>query len=221
MSSFSPPPKIEKGKINTQHDNKYENLSDCRRYPFFRPLPWRWNTSALHPIMRFDRNDLTLRCVLCAVCVCVCVHNVSPSLPSFPVSSGDIGGQMGLFIGASILTILEILDYIYEVRLVLFFKHSISVPQASGGYAHQPAYLKWTGSYVLHSWFLGGWWKICFFFVYPNHKVALFFLLKIESDFKLQLQSLHPPPPHTHTHTHTNTCVCVCVCGGGLCIHRA
>lgn len=34
-----------------------------------------------------------------------------------PLSSpGDIGGQMGLFIGASILTILEILDYIYEVR---------------------------------------------------------------------------------------------------------
>ncbi|XP_033856089.1 acid-sensing ion channel 4-A-like isoform X2 [Acipenser ruthenus] len=28
---------------------------------------------------------------------------------------GDIGGQMGLFIGASILTILEILDYIFEV----------------------------------------------------------------------------------------------------------
>ncbi|XP_063068036.1 acid-sensing ion channel 4-A-like [Engraulis encrasicolus] len=28
---------------------------------------------------------------------------------------GDIGGQMGLFIGASILTILEILEYIYEV----------------------------------------------------------------------------------------------------------
>ncbi|TRY65878.1 hypothetical protein DNTS_018032, partial [Danionella cerebrum] len=27
----------------------------------------------------------------------------------------DIGGQMGLFIGASILTILEILDYVYEV----------------------------------------------------------------------------------------------------------
>ncbi|XP_077303962.1 acid-sensing ion channel 4 isoform X1 [Lithobates pipiens] len=28
---------------------------------------------------------------------------------------GDIGGQMGLFIGASILTVLEILDYLYEV----------------------------------------------------------------------------------------------------------
>ncbi|XP_064307489.1 acid-sensing ion channel 4 isoform X2 [Phalacrocorax carbo] len=27
---------------------------------------------------------------------------------------GDIGGQMGLFIGASILTVLEILDYVYE-----------------------------------------------------------------------------------------------------------
>ncbi|KAM9306068.1 LOW QUALITY PROTEIN: acid-sensing ion channel 1C-like [Gastrophryne carolinensis] len=29
---------------------------------------------------------------------------------------GDIGGQMGLFIGASILTILEIFDFLYEVR---------------------------------------------------------------------------------------------------------
>ncbi|KAG8140033.1 hypothetical protein E2320_002760, partial [Naja naja] len=28
---------------------------------------------------------------------------------------GDIGGQMGLFIGASILTILEVFDYIYEL----------------------------------------------------------------------------------------------------------
>uniref|UniRef100_A0A8C6F3E2 Acid sensing ion channel subunit family member 4 n=1 Tax=Monodon monoceros TaxID=40151 RepID=A0A8C6F3E2_MONMO len=28
---------------------------------------------------------------------------------------GDLGGQMGLFIGASVLTLLEILDYIYEV----------------------------------------------------------------------------------------------------------
>lgn len=34
---------------------------------------------------------------------------------SLSSSPGDIGGQMGLFIGASILTILEILDYIYEV----------------------------------------------------------------------------------------------------------
>lgn len=35
-------------------------------------------------------------------------------LPS--CSPGDLGGQMGLFIGASILTLLEILDYIYEAR---------------------------------------------------------------------------------------------------------
>ncbi|KAM9647771.1 acid-sensing ion channel 3 isoform 4-T4 [Morphnus guianensis] len=34
------------------------------------------------------------------------------TLPSCP---GDIGGQMGLFIGASLLTILEIFDYLYEV----------------------------------------------------------------------------------------------------------
>uniref|UniRef100_A0A663DPE6 Acid sensing ion channel subunit 3 n=1 Tax=Aquila chrysaetos chrysaetos TaxID=223781 RepID=A0A663DPE6_AQUCH len=31
---------------------------------------------------------------------------------------GDIGGQMGLFIGASLLTILEIFDYLYEVAPV-------------------------------------------------------------------------------------------------------
>ncbi|VFV29991.1 amiloride-sensitive cation channel neuronal [Lynx pardinus] len=30
-------------------------------------------------------------------------------------TAGDIGGQMGLFIGASILTILELFDYIYEL----------------------------------------------------------------------------------------------------------
>ncbi|KAK2503497.1 hypothetical protein MC885_019626 [Smutsia gigantea] len=30
-------------------------------------------------------------------------------------AQGDIGGQMGLFIGASILTILELFDYIYEL----------------------------------------------------------------------------------------------------------
>lgn len=37
-----------------------------------------------------------------------------PSLTS-PPHAGDIGGQMGLFIGASLLTILEIFDYLYEV----------------------------------------------------------------------------------------------------------
>ncbi|EOA99827.1 Amiloride-sensitive cation channel 2, neuronal, partial [Anas platyrhynchos] len=33
----------------------------------------------------------------------------------FLPSPGDIGGQMGLFIGASILTVLELFDYAYEV----------------------------------------------------------------------------------------------------------
>ncbi len=39
---------------------------------------------------------------------------------SYFLISGDIGGQMGLFIGASILTILEILDFVYEVRVHCF-----------------------------------------------------------------------------------------------------
>ncbi|XP_026535773.1 acid-sensing ion channel 1 isoform X1 [Notechis scutatus] len=37
-----------------------------------------------------------------------------PCFP-FPLSVGDIGGQMGLFIGASLLTVLELFDYAYEV----------------------------------------------------------------------------------------------------------
>ena len=37
--------------------------------------------------------------------------------PRYELSSllGDIGGNMGLFIGASLLTVCEIFDYIYEV----------------------------------------------------------------------------------------------------------
>lgn len=45
-------------------------------------------------------------------CVCLSLNHMIPS----SVIPGDIGGQMGLFIGASILSILEIFDYIYEVR---------------------------------------------------------------------------------------------------------
>ncbi|ELK30550.1 Amiloride-sensitive cation channel 4 [Myotis davidii] len=41
---------------------------------------------------------------------------------------GDLGGQMGLFIGASILTLLEILDYIYEAR-----RGPVGVHHTAGG----------------------------------------------------------------------------------------
>ncbi|XP_065510502.1 acid-sensing ion channel 1 isoform X1 [Caloenas nicobarica] len=48
--------------------------------------------------------------VLCSLC------HQTPDLTPNPLSSaGDIGGQMGLFIGASILTVLELFDYAYEV----------------------------------------------------------------------------------------------------------
>lgn len=60
---------------------------------------------------------------------CKCDSLVSTTIPvlslwhkAFLLSgwhSGDIGGQMGLFIGASVLTILEILDYIYEVQFII------------------------------------------------------------------------------------------------------
>uniref|UniRef100_A0A8D0H920 Acid-sensing ion channel 3 n=1 Tax=Sphenodon punctatus TaxID=8508 RepID=A0A8D0H920_SPHPU len=39
---------------------------------------------------------------------------------------GDIGGQMGLFIGASLLTVLEIFDYLYEVlrdKLLTYYRN--------------------------------------------------------------------------------------------------
>uniref|UniRef100_A0A8C5Q0Z9 Acid-sensing ion channel 1 n=1 Tax=Leptobrachium leishanense TaxID=445787 RepID=A0A8C5Q0Z9_9ANUR len=44
-------------------------------------------------------------------------YEVIEQKPAYEVAGllGDIGGQMGLFIGASILTILEIFDYLYEV----------------------------------------------------------------------------------------------------------
>ncbi|EPY76811.1 amiloride-sensitive cation channel 3 [Camelus ferus] len=58
------------------------------------------------------------------VCVCVCTlqsrevwTESTCELTGGPVSAGDIGGQMGLFIGASLLTILEILDFLCEVGL--------------------------------------------------------------------------------------------------------
>ncbi|KAL2295130.1 hypothetical protein Nmel_018283, partial [Mimus melanotis] len=48
------------------------------------------------------------------------------------VPAGDIGGQMGLFIGASILTILELFDYLYERS---------SVGMSQQGNLHIPRYL--------------------------------------------------------------------------------
>lgn len=45
------------------------------------------------------------------------------------VFPGDIGGQMGLFIGASILTILELFDYLYEVKYL--FLEYLPSPGAS------------------------------------------------------------------------------------------
>ncbi|KQK82944.1 acid-sensing ion channel 1-like protein [Amazona aestiva] len=47
---------------------------------------------------------------------------------------GDIGGQMGLFIGASLLTILEIFDYLYESGSLAMAGHcsSVGVPSSVG-----------------------------------------------------------------------------------------
>ncbi|KAM6452026.1 acid-sensing ion channel 3 isoform 1-T3 [Liasis olivaceus] len=49
---------------------------------------------------------------------------------------GDIGGQMGLFIGASLLTILEIFDYLYEVlrdKLSGYCQSRKEAEQSNGG----------------------------------------------------------------------------------------
>lgn len=42
--------------------------------------------------------------------------------------TGDIGGQMGLFIGASILTILELFDYAYEVSVSISLSRHLITP---------------------------------------------------------------------------------------------
>ena len=50
---------------------------------------------------------------------------------------GDIGGQMGLFIGASILTILELFDYVYEViKVIVLNKRPIKWSRKSLGAKH-------------------------------------------------------------------------------------
>ncbi|KAL0624643.1 Acid-sensing ion channel 4 [Plecturocebus cupreus] len=59
---------------------------------------------------------------------------------------GDLGGQMGLFIGASILTLLEILDYIYEARALGVQGGSGAVGKAEVGRAGCLVELAWLGS---------------------------------------------------------------------------
>lgn len=58
------------------------------------------------------------------------MNSLSSPFLSLP---GDIGGQMGLFIGASILTVLELFDYAYEVS-------TSAIPWLRGGpgYAGTP-----------------------------------------------------------------------------------
>lgn len=56
-----------------------------------------------------------MSCIIFGGYPSVSVVNDAFNKPSYFLS-GDIGGHMGLFIGASILTILELFDYLYEVR---------------------------------------------------------------------------------------------------------
>ncbi|XP_071590565.1 acid-sensing ion channel 3 isoform X1 [Heliangelus exortis] len=54
---------------------------------------------------------------------------------------GDIGGQMGLFMGASLLTILEIIDYLYEVfrdKLLSFYKEKKRPPRRDSSTMEHP-----------------------------------------------------------------------------------
>lgn len=43
-------------------------------------------------------------------------------VPAYGFSSllADIGGNMGLFIGASVLTVMELFDFVYEILKVRF-----------------------------------------------------------------------------------------------------
>ncbi|MBV95814.1 Acid-sensing ion channel 1, partial [Eschrichtius robustus] len=52
---------------------------------------------------------------------------------------GDIGGQMGLFIGASILTVLELFDYAYENPCESLRGHPAGMTYAANILPHHPA----------------------------------------------------------------------------------
>ena len=46
------------------------------------------------------------------------------SLITRQFTKGDVGGQMGLFIGCSTLTLLEVFDYFYDIfKVNLVFSH--------------------------------------------------------------------------------------------------
>ncbi|XP_075436559.1 acid-sensing ion channel 1-like isoform X2 [Ascaphus truei] len=64
---------------------------------------------------------------------------------------GDIGGQMGLFIGASILTILEIFDYLYEVfrdKVLRYFRNRKRRPMTESN-STAPCYPLWGGPHAV------------------------------------------------------------------------
>ncbi|KAG2458883.1 WNT6 protein, partial [Polypterus senegalus] len=96
----------------------------------YLPQPWgKCRPTTERMIPGYDTYSISacrLKCEkeeVLSRCQCRMVHmpgNETICSPNFYIECaddalGDIGGQMGLFIGASLLTILEILDYIYEV----------------------------------------------------------------------------------------------------------
>lgn len=96
--------------------------------------------------MSQETHNCFLNYLSCSTALCehICfLLTFSPSIwRQFPFSplfhincllsdAGDIGGQMGLFIGASILTILELFDYLYEVKYLSQEEYLPSLSAAS------------------------------------------------------------------------------------------
>jgi len=46
--------------------------------------------------------------------------------------SGEFGGNMGLFLGCSILTLCEFIDFLWEVVMYRIRKHSVDITQKAG-----------------------------------------------------------------------------------------
>lgn len=65
---------------------------------------------------QINLRDTELEVTAHGIVSCAIVQLEHPLMSVDLCSLGDIGGQMGLFIGASVLTILEIFDYLYEVQ---------------------------------------------------------------------------------------------------------
>lgn len=123
-------------------------------------MVWEWSKPRTHMLTNSRRGE---NGGSRSGAVCLGRLMVSHCLLTYPISylsAGDIGGQMGLFIGASILTILELFDYAYEVGLKTLVFHLLFFPTWLLKRLITRACHSFKGSHSVKSWKKKRSWKL-------------------------------------------------------------